>query len=135
MVRKVSMCDYFSFRENAIQLRHTGNTYQYIIVYVCRLHFKPFQTNTTLKQERYSLKVQLFQPIVLIASWNLKLSNSSRQPQNFVLILGRNKPEINITRNFLLYFQVNIPHLILIGDIGTNKIIALWHNLLEIDYS
>lgn len=26
------MCDYFSFRENAIQLRHTGNTYQYIIL-------------------------------------------------------------------------------------------------------
>lgn len=60
VVRKVSMCDYFSFRENAIQLRHTGNTYQYIIVYVCRLHFKPLQTKTILKQKKMFLRSMAF---------------------------------------------------------------------------
>lgn len=131
VVKKVSMCDYFSFRENAIQLRHTGNTYRYIIVYVCRLHFKPLQTKTTLKQKNIFL---IFQSVVLMASWNLKLSNGSRQPQNFVLVVGRNKRQIIITWNFLLYFQIKVPHLILKGDLVRDQIIASWHNLLEIDY-
>lgn len=129
------MCDYFSLRENAIQIRHTGNTYQYIVVYVCRLHFKPFQTVTTLKQKKIFLKSSAFHSIVLMASWNTKLSNGSRQPQTFVLILGRNKPQMIITWNFLLYFQIEVPHLILIGDLGRDKVIASWHSLPEIDYS
>lgn len=57
-------------------------------------------------RKRYFLKVQLFQSIVLMTSWNLKSSNGSRQPQTFVLILGRNKPQIIITWNFLQYFQI-----------------------------
>lgn len=80
---------------------HRGNTY---ITYTY-LHFissflsagcvfKPPQINTTLKlREKYSLNVQLLQSIVLVARWNLKFSNGSRQPQNFVLILGSNKPQ------------------------------------------
>lgn len=70
-----------------------------------------------------------------MASWNPKLSGGSRQPQTFVLMLGRNKPQIIITWNFLLYFQIKVPNLILIGDLGRDKMIALWHSLLEIDYS